>query len=113
MPLRLVGTLLVCALVIFVVNATLITVQSEPVISLSGSDHRISFTGAGFLPTDTTCGVSSPSSDMVILSSAPVVQAGTGAPYGGFILGNVLPGSYLIQVTGDQGDFAQAVLSVG
>jgi len=111
-PLRLFGTLLVCALVIFVVNATLITVQSEPVISLSGSDHRISFTGAGFLPIDTTCAVSSPSSDMVVLSSACVVQAGTGAPYGGFILGNVLPGSYVIQVTGDQGDFAQAVLSV-
>ena len=109
---RLIGTLLVCALVILVASATLITVQSEPVISLSGSGHRISFTGAGFLPTDTTCAVSSPSSDAVILSSACVVQAGTGVPYGGFILGNVLPGSYVIQVTGDQGDFAQAELSV-
>ena len=113
LPLRVIGTLLVCALVIFAANATLITVQSEPVISLSGSGHRVSFAGAGFLPTDTTCAVSSPASDGVIFSSACVVQAGTGAPYGGFIVGNVLPGSYVIQVTGDQGDFAQAVLAVG
>jgi hypothetical protein len=111
--LRLIGTFLICAVVIFAANATLRTVQSEPVISLSGSGHNISFSGTGFLPTDTTCDVSSPSSDVVILSSACVVQAGTGAPYGGFTIGNVLPGEYVIQVTGDQGDFAQTVLAVG
>ena len=55
MLLRLIRALLICALVIFVVNATLNFVQSEPVISLSGSGHNVSFTGAGFLPTDTTC----------------------------------------------------------
>jgi hypothetical protein len=110
--LRLIRTLLIYALVISAASATLITVQSEAVISLSGSGHNVSFTGAGFLPTDTTCYVSSPSSNGVILSSACVVQAGTGAPYGGFTIGNVLPGSYVIQVTGNQGDFAQAVLAV-
>lgn len=109
---RLIRTLLICALVISAVNATLILVQSEPVISLSGSGHNVSFTGAGFLPTDTTCDVSSPSSNGVILSSACVVQAGTGAPSGGFTIGNVLPGSYVIQVTGNYGDFAQAIVQV-
>jgi len=104
--------LLICVLVISVANATLILVQSEPVISLSGSGHSVSFTGAGFLPTDTTCYVSSPSSNGVILSSACVVQAGTGTPYGGFIIGNVLPGAYVIQVTGNYGDFAQAIVQV-
>jgi hypothetical protein len=87
-------------------------VQSEPVISLSASDHEVSFTGAGFLPTDTTCYVSSPSSDGVIVSSACVVQVGTGKPYGGFTIGNVLPGDYVIQVTGNYGDFAQALVQV-
>ena len=80
-------------------------------ISLSGSGRNISFTGAGFLPTDTTCYVSSPSSN-VILSSACVVQGGTGTPYGGFTIGNVLAGAYVIQVTGNYGDFAQAIVQV-
>jgi len=112
--LRLTRMLLICALVMFAANATLITAQSEPQISLrSGSGHNVSFAGAGFLPTDTTCYVSSPSSSGVILSSACVVQVGTGAPYGGFTIGNVLPGSYVIQVTGNYGDFAQAIVQVG
>ena len=106
--------LLIYALIIFAANATFTTVQSEPVISLSsGSGHNVSFAGAGFLPTDTTCSVSSPSSNAVIISSACVVQVGTGAPYGGFTIGNVLPGSYVIQVTGNDGDFAQAIVQVG
>jgi hypothetical protein len=106
--------LLICALVVFAANATLIIVQSEPQISLRGSSgHNVSFAGAGFLPTDTTCNVSSPSSSEVILSSACVVQVGTGEPYGGFTIGNVLPGSYVIQVTGNYGDFAQAIVQVG
>ena len=114
MPLRLVWTFVICALVIFAGNSMLITVQSEPVISLSGgSGHDVSFSGAGFLPTDTTCYVSSPSSSGAILSSACVVQVGTGAPEGGLTIGNVLPGSYVIQVTGNQGDFAQTILAVG
>jgi len=99
-------------LVICVANAKPILVQSEPVMSLSVSGRNVSFTAAGFLPTDTTCYVSSPSSNGVILSSACVVQAGTGAPYGGFTIGNVLPGQYVVQVTGNYGDFAQAIVQV-
>ena len=99
-------------LVICVANAKPILVQSEPVMSLSVSGRNVSLTAAGFLPTDTTCYVSSPSSNDVILSSACVVQAGTGAPYGGFTIGNVLPGQYVVQVTGNYGDFAQAIVQV-
>ena len=112
LSLRLIRALLICALVISAADSTLILVQSEPAISLSVSGRNVSFTGAGFLPTDTTCYVSSPSSNGVLLSSACVVQAGTGAPYGGFTIGNVSPGSYVIQVTGNYGDFAQAIVQV-
>jgi len=110
--LRLIRALLIWVLVISTANATLSLVQSQPVISLSWSDHNVSFTGVGFLPTDTTCDVSSPSSNGTILSSACVVQEGTGRPYGGFTIGNVLPGDYVVQVTGNFGDFAQAIVQV-
>jgi len=103
--------LLICVLVIFAADSALIFVQAEPVISFSVSGRNVSFTGAGFLPTDTTCYVSSPTSS-VILSSACVVNGGTGTPYGGFSIGNVLSGDYVIQVTGNYGDFAQAIIQV-
>jgi hypothetical protein len=109
---RIIRTILIFGLLITAASAMLITVESSPTISLSGTGSSISFTGAGFLPVDTTCSVSSPSSSSVILSSACVIQAGTGMPHGGFMLGNVLPGEYVIQVTGNEGDFAQAVLAV-
>jgi len=107
--LRLVKTLLICALVIIAADSSSVLVQSEPAISLSGSGRNISFSGGGFLPTDTTCSVSSPSSN-VILSSACVIQGGSA--YGGFTVGNVLSGEYVIQVTGNYGDFAQAIVQV-
>lgn len=74
----------------------------------------IAIIGAGFLPTDTTCTISSPFSSNLILTgtSACVVQAGSGTPHGSFIIGNVLPGQYVVQVNGNQGDSAQAILSV-
>jgi hypothetical protein len=68
----------------------------------------------GLLPTDTTCIISSPSSPNVIApgSAACAIQVGTGVANGGFIIGVALPGSYVIQVTGNQGDFAQTLLSI-
>jgi len=112
LTLNCVRALLIYALIVLAANTMLTHVHSEPVIALSGSGRNISFTGAGFLPTDTTCYVSSPSSSNVILSSACVIQAGTGKPQGGFTIGNVLPGAYVIQVTGNYGDFAQAIIQV-
>lgn len=99
-------------------NAVFIRVDAAPQMGLSpatGSPGRqVSITGAGFLPIDNTCTISSPSSPYVILSgvAACVIQVGSGLPTGGFTIGNVLPGQYVIQITGNQGDFAQALLNV-
>ena len=67
--------------------------------------------GTGFLPTDNTCTITGPGSTIVIASGCSI-QAGTGAPGGSFTAGNVVPGQYVIQVTGSGGDFAQAVFNV-
>jgi hypothetical protein len=74
---------------------------------------NVNFTGSGFLPTDTLCVVSSPGSGAVMGGTqACAIRAGKGTVNGSFLIGNILPGQYLIQVTGNQGDFAQAVLIV-
>ncbi|MGA2783192.1 MAG: hypothetical protein ABSF09_00640 [Candidatus Bathyarchaeia archaeon] len=113
---RLVTTLLLSAVLIFAVSVTFITVKSQPVIHLSkglGSvGSSISFTGAGFQPTDATCSLSSPSSNNLIGISSCIIQMGTGLINGGFTVGNVLPGQYLLQATGNQGDLAQTILEV-
>jgi hypothetical protein len=89
-------------------------VESAPVITLSsGSGNigsQISISGSGFLPTDTSCSFSSPSSANVVMSSACVMADGSLS--GGFMVGNVMLGAYVIQASGDQGDFAQALLQV-
>jgi len=83
-----------------------------PAISAPGG--RVSVEGSGFLPTDNTCTISSPSSSNLILAgtAACVIQVGTGNAVGGFIVGNVLPGYYVVQITGTQGDFAQAIITI-
>jgi hypothetical protein len=80
-----------------------------------GPGDQVSVEGSGFLPTDTTCTITSPSSPNLILngSAACVIRSGTGIAIGGFIIGNVLPGDYVVQLTGNQGDFAQAIIAVG
>jgi len=87
-------------------------VQLSPTTIAPGT--HVTVQGSGFLPTDTTCTISSPASPNLILNgtAACVVQVGTGIAIGGFIIGNVLPGSYLVQLTGNQGDFAQAIVAV-
>ena len=92
----------------------LTNIESSPVIGLSsGSGNvglQIGINGSGFLPTDTACYFSSPSNPSVIASSACVTAGGSVS--GGFTVGNVPPGAYVIQATGNQGDFAQALLTV-
>ena len=82
--------------------------------AVAGPGSHVSIQGTGFLPTDTTCTISSPNTPGLIFNgtAACVIQAGTGFAIGGFIVGNVLPGSYLVQITGNEGDSAQAVLVV-
>ncbi len=45
-------------------------------------------------------------------TSACVIRAGTGLANASFTIGNVLPGQYVIQVTGNEGDEAAALLNV-
>jgi len=70
-------------------------------------------TASGFLPTDTRCTISSPSHNVILAGTvACAIQVGSGTPYGSFTVGNILPGQYIIQVTGNQGDTAQALLNI-
>lgn len=74
---------------------------------------QVSVQASGFLPTDTTCTISSPTPNVILTGTvACAIQAGSGTPHGGFTVGNVLPGQYVIQITGNQGDYAQAILSI-
>src|SRR5208282_2540724 len=58
--------------------------------------------------------VSSPGSPAVLPGSQACVlyQVGNGNVASSFTIGNLLPGQYIIQITGNQGDFAQALLNV-
>ena len=86
-------------------------VTLSPATAAPGS--HVNVNGTGFLPTDSVCTISSPGSDAVLSGSAGcAIQIGTGVTQGSFIVGNVVPGQYVIQVTGDQGDSAQTVLNV-
>jgi hypothetical protein len=82
--------------------------------------------GTGFLPTDQSCSVSGIGNGNVfnpvlVGSAACSIAVGTGIVNGSFIIGNVSPGEYVIEVTGctgntgcapSVGDFAQQVLTV-
>jgi hypothetical protein len=83
----------------------------SPATGQSGT--HVSVTASGFLPTDTSCTISSPTYNVVLAGTvACAIQAGSGTPYGSFTVGNILPGQYIIQVTGNQGDSAQALLNI-
>jgi len=87
-------------------------VALTPAVSAPGGE--ISVRGYGLLPTDTTCTISSPATPNLIFNgtAACVIQSSTGVAIGGFIVGNVLPGNYIVQVTGNQGDFVQAIMII-
>jgi hypothetical protein len=89
-------------------------VTSGPSINLkpwSGTPGTvIQISGTGFLPSDTACSITG--SGGVATTAACSIVAGTGAPKGNFTIGNVVPGSYLIIVTGNHGDYAQNTTQV-
>ena len=72
----------------------------------------VSIHGSGFLPSDNTCTISSPSSPNVVLTGACAIKGGTGYTFGGFTIGAVPLGEYVVEVTGSQGDTAQAIIDV-
>ena len=100
-------------------------VTTGPRITLSPASGPLGIhvvvNGTGFLPTDTSCTLSSPTSSGIILSGACFVNAGSGKPGASFFVGNVLPGQYVIEVTGcggntgctpSSGDFATDLFNV-
>ena len=79
-------------------------------------DH-VSVNGTGFLPQDSSCTIVSGPSNIFnpILPGSvacAIFRVGTGIVNGSFIIGNVPPGQYVIQVNGNLGDSAQAILTV-
>ncbi len=109
----------------------LLNVVGGPKISLNPATGQpgvhVEVNGTGFLPTDTSCTVSSVGFDanghspMLSGTAACAIEVGSGVVNGSFTIGNVLPGQYVIEITGcsgnngcfpSSGDFAQAVLNV-
>jgi hypothetical protein len=101
------------------------TVTGGPTITLNptsgGLGADISVSGTGFKLSDQTCSITSPSNPSVVQNAGCAVTSGTEDIHGSFIVGNVLAGQYVIEVTGcqgntpcapSQGDFAQEVLTV-
>jgi len=100
------------------------TVTGGPVITLSPASGipaaDISVSGTGFQLSDQACSITSPNPN-VVTNSGCSVTSGTEGIHGSFVIGNVAPGQYVIEVTGcsgnnscaaSQGDFAQQVLTV-
>jgi hypothetical protein len=95
----------------------LLNVDGAPRVGLSPATGQpgtqIEILASGFMPTDNTCMISSPSSSVILTGTAAcVIRSGSGAPMGGFTIGNASPGQYVIEVTGSSGDSAQAILDV-
>ena len=77
---------------------------------------HVSIEGSSFTERDTSCTLSSPSNGAIIVNGAcsTFTNSITGFQNvtGSFVIGNVGEGQYVIQVTGNTGDFAQAVFNV-
>lgn len=108
------ASILLCALVVSFAAIFVPHGHAQPVLMLSlGSAQvglEVSVSGSGFLPTDTSCVFSSPSSGALVSSSACVAQGGVLS--GSFIVGNVPIGAYVVQASGNMGDSAQTILEV-
>lgn len=87
-------------------------VTSGPSITLSPtlgpSGTIVGMTGTGFLPGDKSCTIAG---TVVTIPACSIVQ-GSGAPTGSFTVANVAPGTYVVTVTGNGGDSAQATFHV-
>ena len=71
---------------------------------------HVTITGKGFMPGDNPCSLSSPTDSNFVVNGACSFKSST--VKGSFVVGNVPPGSYVIQVDGSLGDSAQAVFTV-
>ncbi len=92
----------------FTVTGPSITIS--PASGLVGALVLVNGTGYSF--QDTTCTISSPTSGSFVVNPACSIIAGTGKPSGSFTVGNVPPGSYVVQLSGNTGDFAEKTFHV-
>ena len=99
------------------------TVTSGPFIQLFPSSGptgtHVTIEGTYFLPSDNPCSLSSPTDSSAVVNGACsffTVRSGKFKGLqnvtGSFVVGNVPPGDYVIQVDGSLGDFAQAIFTV-
>jgi len=93
---------------VFVVSVVLVilfgsllctAVRAGAMMGPVGATVNISTTLAS---TDMDCSLSSPTPALITSSTCGLVGANVEAT---FVVGNVTPGAYIIQVTGDSGDF--------
>ena len=75
------------------------TVRAGAMMAPVGATVNISTT---LTSTDMGCTLSSPTPALITASTCGLVGANVEAS---FVVGNVTPGAYLIQVTGDSGDY--------
>ena len=92
-------------------------IVTGPKIILTPNSGRIGITviigGSGFSFADTTCSLSvSQGSGSINQNGACSIGGGTGTPSGSFTVGNVVPGTYVLRVTGSTSDFAEATFTV-
>ena len=86
------------------------TIGLTPTAGIGGS--QIHVRGSGFLSADTACTISSPTSHNLVFETTGGLGVSAGIVVGELILGIVPPGKYVVQVTGNQGDVAQATITV-
>ena len=97
------------------VEATFIV--TGPKIILTPNSGRIGITviigGSGFSFADNTCTLSvQQGSSSINQNGACSIGGGTGTPSASFTVGNVVPGTYVLRVTGSTSDFAEATFTV-
>src|SRR5208282_3892969 len=98
---------------VFVIPTT-IRVTLTPSAASPSSGFRITISGTGFSPTDSTCSISSPVAVNVdcLIQSGTIVDVAPDDP-SAFTVGDVPPGQYLLKVSGNPvGDSAQVVFNV-
>src|SRR5208282_4511171 len=91
----------------------LFNVTSGPILTISPGSGRLGtdviINGTNFLLTDTRCTLSSPTGAIITGGACTIVN---GVAAGSFIVGNVLPGQYVIQMSGNQGDSGTIIFRV-
>ena len=76
--------------------------------SSGGVGLTVTVTGTGFRTDDSSCSISGTG----VQNAACTISQGSGTPLGSFVVANVAPGAYVITLSGNNGDSAQAFFTV-